>query len=157
MYRTREHEVTRGAVSDRASAAGCEPLLSPVARLDDLAPVHREIRSCVYCGNEVRTYALLSWLLQKYAAHRGLAIRIIYGVLIYFLLFAGIGGLLELGYGVFTHTGTIDFSLSGIYFLSLGAFYGFAISMVGQPLLWMIGLFLSAGIILALVGPRKIY
>lgn len=101
--------------------------------------------------------ALLSWLLQKYAAHRGFGIRTIYGVLIYFLLFAGLGGMLELGYGIATGSGTIDFSPSGLYFLSLGAFYAFAINLVGQQIFWIFGLFVAAGLILAAVGPRKIY
>jgi hypothetical protein len=103
------------------------------------------------------TAALLSWVLQKYAAHRGFGIRVIYGLLIYLLLFAAIGGMLELGYGITTNTGTIDFSLSGLYFLSYGAFATFAINLIGAQALWIVGLIIFAGLFLGAVGPRKIY
>ena len=101
--------------------------------------------------------AILSWLLHKFAAHRGFVIRFIYGLVTYLLLFAALGGILELGYGIITGTGSIDWSLSGLYFLSYGAFAAFAINLIGQQILWILGLFVAAGLILALVGPRKIY
>lgn len=62
MSTTREHAGPGGAAAQPAPP-GCEPLLAPVARLEDVTPVHREIRSCLYCGNEVRAFALLSWLM----------------------------------------------------------------------------------------------
>ena len=117
----------------------------------------RERTTLIIAATAAALAALISWLLQKYAAHRGFGIRALYGLLIYLLLFAGLGGMLELGHGIATNTGTIDFSPSGLYFLSLGAFYSFAINLVGQQIFWIIGLFSSAGLFLAFVGPRKIY
>ena len=101
--------------------------------------------------------AIISWWLQNFAATKSLPTRIIYGVLIYLLVFCALGGLFELGHGVFTSATPLDFSLSGIYFLSLGAFYTFAISLVGNSIFYFIGLMIAAGIILGVVGPRKVY
>jgi hypothetical protein len=101
--------------------------------------------------------ALISWWMQRFAETRGFTTRFVYGVLIYLVVFCALGGLIELGYGAVTSQGPIDFSLSGIYFLSLGAFYTFAISLMGSSALAIAGLMVAAGLILALVGPRRIY
>ena len=103
------------------------------------------------------TAALIAWWLQTFAATRSFATRLIYGVLIYLVIFCALGGMLELGYGVITAQTSLDFSLSGIYFLSLGAFYTFVISLVGESIIAFIGLVIAAGIILAAVGPRRVY
>lgn len=100
---------------------------------------------------------LLAWWMQKFAATRSFPTRTIYGLLIYLLIFCALGGLFELGHGIVTSQGSVDFSLSGIYFLSLGAFYTFVISLLGESAIALIGLMLSAGLVLAAVGPRKIY
>jgi hypothetical protein len=100
---------------------------------------------------------LIAWGLQKFAAHRSFAIRLIYGLAIYLLVFCALGGLFELLSGIIGGPGSVDWSLSGLYFLSLGAFYGFTISLLGNSVLALLGLMLAAGIILAAVGPRTIY
>lgn len=100
---------------------------------------------------------LISWGLQKFAAPRSFAVRLIYGLAIYLLLFCALGGLFELVSGIISAPGSVDWSLSGLYFLSLSAFYGFTISLLGKSVLALLGLILAAGIILAAVGPRTIY
>jgi hypothetical protein len=100
---------------------------------------------------------IIAWWMQKFAAHRSFVIRLIYGLLIYMVIFAALGGLFQFGHGLMTNPGGIDFSLSGIYLASLGAFYTFAISLVGQAILALVGLLASAGIILAAGGPKKVY
>lgn len=64
MSRTRGHEAPIGGHSGQASVPGCEPLQVPVPLPEDLGPIYREIYQCVSCGNEVRTYALMSWLMR---------------------------------------------------------------------------------------------
>ena len=100
---------------------------------------------------------LLAWWMLKFAAHRSFMIRLIYGVLIYSVIFAALGGLFEFAHGWWTSPGGLDFSPSGLYFSSLGAFYTFAISLLGDSILAIIGLLFAAGVILASVGPKKIY
>lgn len=100
---------------------------------------------------------LISWWLQRFAAHRGLVTRIIYGVLIYLLIFAALGGFLELGNSVLNAPGSVDLSPTGLYWSSLGSFYTFAIALLGEGVVPLIGLMIAAGVILALVGPRRIY
>ncbi len=100
---------------------------------------------------------LLAWWMQKFAAHRSLPIRLIYGLLIYMVIFAALGGLFEFGHGLIANPGSVDFSPSGLYFASLGAFYTFAISLLGESIFAIAGLLVAAGVILALVGPKKIY
>lgn len=101
--------------------------------------------------------ALISWWMQNFAATRSLPIRIVYGILVYFLIFCALGGLFELVHGIATSATPLDLSLSGIYFLSLGAFYTFAISLVGDSIFAFIGLLIAAGVVLGMVGPRKVY
>lgn len=101
--------------------------------------------------------ALVAWWMQKFAAHRAFGTRLLYGVTVYFLVFCALGGLFELVSGVSGGSGSVDWSPSGLYFLSLGAFYSFTISLLGNSLLPLIGLMIAAGLILAAVGPRKIY
>lgn len=100
---------------------------------------------------------LVAWGLQNFAAHRSFAVRLVYGVAIYVLVFCAFGGLFELISGIASGPGTVDWSPSGLYFLSLSAFYGFTISLLGESILALIGLMLAAGVILAAVGPRTIY
>lgn len=100
---------------------------------------------------------IISWIMQRFAEHRSFGVRLLYGLTVYVLVFCALGGLFELISGMFSGPGSIDWSPSGLYFLSLGAFYSFTISLLGDSILALIGLMLSAGIILAAVGPRRIY
>lgn len=100
---------------------------------------------------------LISWWLQSFAAHRGVVTRFIYGTLTYLLLFCAFGGLLELANSLINAPATVDLSFSGLYWSSLGAFYSFTINMLGRALPPLIGLMVAAGLILAMVGPRRIY
>lgn len=101
--------------------------------------------------------ALVAWLMQSFAAHRSFAIRLIYGLLIFLLIFCSLGGLFEVGYGMATSQGSLDFSPSGLYFSSLSAFYTFTFSLLSSSLPAFMGLVFAAGLILAAVGPRKVY
>jgi len=101
--------------------------------------------------------ALISWLLQSFAAHRSFAVRLVYGLLIFLLIFCALGGLFKFSYGIATSQGSVDFSPSGLYFSSLSAFYAFAFSLFNSSLPAFLGLNFAAGLILASVGPRKVY
>ncbi|RME95081.1 MAG: hypothetical protein D6773_18800 [Alphaproteobacteria bacterium] len=101
--------------------------------------------------------AILTWLLQSFAAHRSFATRFFYGLIVFVLVFSALGGLFELVHAMVTSPTPVDLSLSGIYFASLSAFYAFAISLVGSSIPAFIGLVLAAGLILAAVGPRRVY
>lgn len=100
---------------------------------------------------------LIAWGLQKFAAHRSFGVRMVYGLTVYVLVFCALGGFFELVSGAINGPGSLDWSPSGLYFLSLGAFYSFTISLFGNSAFFLIGLMIAAGIILAAVGPRKIY
>ncbi len=101
--------------------------------------------------------ALLSWWLQKFAATRSFPVRFLYGMLIYPVVFTALGSLMELIQKIISKPGAMTFSLSDFYFDSLSAFYAFVIDLVGSSLVPLVGLVFAAGVILAAVGPRRIY
>lgn len=99
---------------------------------------------------------LISWWLQRFAAHRGFLIRAIYGFVIFLLVFCAVGALLEVINNYALNPGQRDFSPSGLYWSSVGAFYTFAIFVLGSFRLGLIGVMIAPALILALVGPREI-
>ena len=99
---------------------------------------------------------LFAWWLQSFAAHRGFAIRFIYGLVIFLLVFASLGGLLEVGSNYLLNPGPHDFSPSGLYWASLGGFYTFAVFLLAPFKPGLLGVLLAPGVILAFVGPREI-
>ena len=101
--------------------------------------------------------ALLAWWLQRFAATRSFGVRFFYGMLIYPVVFTALGSMMELVQKIVSKPGAMTFSFSDFYFDSLSAFYAFVIDLVGNALLPLIGLVFAAGLILAAVGPRRIY
>ena len=97
---------------------------------------------------------LIAWWLQRFAAERAFVTRLIYGVSIFFLVFGAVGGTMIVAYNYIAYPNTHDFSLSGIYFASLGGFYSFAVFLVLPLRIALFGLLLAAGLVLALVGPH---
>lgn len=108
------------------------------------------------CGIAGAAAALLAWWLQSFAAHRGFAVRFIYGLVIFILVFSALGGLLETITNFTTNPGPHDYSPTGLYWASLGGFYTFALFLIGSFDLGLIAVLLAPGIILASVGPREI-
>ena len=108
------------------------------------------------CGISGAGAGLLAWWLQNFAAHRAFAVRFFYGLVIFLLVFSAIGGLLEVGSNFMFNPGPHDFSLSGLYWASLGGFYTFALFLLGSSNPGLLGVLLAPGVILAVVGPREI-
>ena len=108
------------------------------------------------CGIAGASAGLLAWWFQSFAAHRGFAMRFIYGLVIFLLVFASLGGLLEVGSNFMLNPGPHDFSPAGLYWASLGGFYTFALFLMGSYNMALLGVLLAPGIILAFVGPREI-
>ena len=97
--------------------------------------------------------SLVAWGLQTLATERGFLIRFINAAVTYTLSFGAIGGLLVLTNNIITYPTANNFSLAGIYSVSVGGFYSFAL-IVGVPLrAAMAGLLLAAGLIITLIGP----
>lgn len=108
------------------------------------------------CGVAGASAALIAWWLQRFAAHRGLVVRFLYGLVIFLLVFCAVGALLEVGNNYAFNAGQHDYSPSGFYWASLGAFYTFTFFLVSSFNPGLLGVLLAPGIILALVGPREI-
>lgn len=108
------------------------------------------------CGIAGASAGLLAWWFQSFAAHRGFAMRLIYGLVIFLLVFASLGGLLAVGSNFMLNPGPHDFSPSGLYWASLGGFYTFALFLLGSFNAGLLVVLLAPGIILAFVGPREI-
>ena len=108
------------------------------------------------CGITGALAGLLAWWLQSFAAHRRFIVRFFYGLVIYLLIFCAIGGLLEAVSNFMFNPGPHDYSLTGLYWASLGSFYAFALFVLGSAKTGLLAVLLAPGFILALVGPRKI-
>lgn len=117
----------------------------------------RETTTLMITATTGAVAALSAWWLQKFIAARSFSTRFVYGVFIFLLMFCALGGLIEFTYGVVTGPGSVDLSPSELYFASLGAFYTFVIASLGSSMFAFAGLGLAAGLILAAVGPRRIY
>ncbi|MGD9868427.1 MAG: hypothetical protein AB7U38_10565 [Hyphomicrobiales bacterium] len=98
---------------------------------------------------------LASWALQIFAARRGFAIRFLYGLVVFALLFCALGGMLDVLRNYLASPNTTDVSLGGLYWTSLGGFYNFVFFLLSSLNVAILGLLLAAGLILAVVGPRE--
>ncbi|GBE42460.1 hypothetical protein BMS3Bbin10_00521 [bacterium BMS3Bbin10] len=108
------------------------------------------------CGIAGALAALLAWWLQRFAARRGFAVRFFYALVIFLLAFGALGGLLGVISNFMFNPGSNDFSLTGLYWASVGGFYTFVLFLLGSFNPGLLVVLLSPGIILALVGPREI-
>lgn len=108
------------------------------------------------CGIAGALAALIAWWLQRFAAHRGFVVRLVYGLVIFLLVFTAIGGFLETINAYAFNPGPHDYSPSGLYWASLGAFYTFTFFLLSSFNPALLGVLLVPGPILALVGPREI-
>lgn len=108
------------------------------------------------CGIAGAGAGLIAWWLQKFAAHRGLVVRALYGFAIFLLVFCALGALIEVFNNYAFNPGQHDYSPTGLYWASVGAFYTFTIFVVGSFNLGLLGVMIAPAIILALVGPREI-
>lgn len=107
------------------------------------------------CGIAGALAALFTWWMQRFAAHRAFIVRFFFGLIIFLLVFCALGGLLEVISNFWLNLGPHDYSPSGLYWTSLGAFYTFALFLLGTSKPGLLGVLLAPGIILALVGPRE--
>ena len=108
------------------------------------------------CGMADACAGLITWWLQKFAAYRSFAIRALFAFVIFLLVFCALGALFEVINNFVLNPGQQDFSPSGLYWASLGAFYTFTIFVLGSFNLGLLGVILAPAIILPLVGPREI-
>ena len=108
------------------------------------------------CGIAGAAAGLLTWWLQRFAAHRGFAVRFFYALFIFLLAFGALGGLLGVISNFMFNPSTNDFSPTGLYWSSVGGFYTFVLFLLGSFNAGLLVVLLSAGIILALVGPREV-
>lgn len=108
------------------------------------------------CGIAGAGAGLIAWWLQKFAAHRGLLVRAIYGLAIFILVFCALGALFEVINNYAFNPGQHDFSPSGLYWASVGAFYTFTFFLVTSFNPGLLGVMIAPAVILALIGPREI-
>lgn len=108
------------------------------------------------CGIAGAMAGLLTWWLQRFAAHRGFSVRFFYALVIFLLAFCALGGLLGVISNYMFNPSSNDFSPSGLYWASVGGFYTFALFLLGSFNLGLLVVLLSPGLIVALVGPREI-
>lgn len=108
------------------------------------------------CGIAGAVTGLIAWWLQSFAAHRGFAVRFIYALVLFLLVFCALGGLLETINNFVSNPGPHDYSPSGLYWSSVSGFYTFSFFLVSSFNLGLLGVLLAPGLILALVGPREI-
>lgn len=99
--------------------------------------------------------SLVAWWLQGFAAERGLFIRFVNALMTYILSFGAIGGLLVVANNIISYPNANDFSLGGLYSSSVGGFYTFALFVAVPLRIALAGLLVSAGLIIALVGPQR--
>lgn len=99
--------------------------------------------------------AILSWILQNFVASRGFFTRFAYAVPTYALAFFALGGMLVVMSNSYGNPNPKPFDLSELYSASVSGFYSFALFIFVPPRLPFFGLLLAAGLVLALVGPRR--
>ena len=108
------------------------------------------------CGIAGTTAGLLTWWLQRFAAHRGIAVRFFYALVIFLLAFCALGGLIGVISNFIYNPGPHDYSPTGLYWASVGGFYTFSLFLLGSFNPGLLVVLLSPGLILALVGPREV-
>jgi hypothetical protein len=99
--------------------------------------------------------ALLAWWLQGFAAERGFVIRLLFGVAIFSIAFWSLGGLLRVIFGYINYPNQQDWSVTGLYWASIGNFYTFVVDMLVPLRIAFFALLLTAGLYLAVVGPQR--
>lgn len=112
-------------------------------------------QTLVVCALAGLCAGLAAWWLQRFVANRGIVVRFFFAFVIFLLLFGALGGLFEVIRKFATSPGGADFSLSGLYWSSLGGFYTFLLFLIIPLRPALFGLWLAAGLIIAIVGPQR--
>lgn len=99
--------------------------------------------------------ALVAWWCQRFVAHRGFLVRMLFALFIFLVAFCSFGGFLRFAYIHATYPSQVDWSLGGLYASSLNDFYTFLLDMLLPPRLSFIGLAVAAAIYIALFGIRE--
>ncbi len=99
--------------------------------------------------------ALVTWWVQGFAAKRGFVVRFLFALFIFVVAFTSFGGLLRFIYIHATYPSQQDWSLTGMYLASLNDFYTFLLDMFLPPRPAYAALALTAGLYIALFGPRE--
>lgn len=99
--------------------------------------------------------ALVAWWCQRFVAHRGFLVRMLFALFIFLVAFCSFGGFLRFVYIHATYPSQVDWSLGGLYASSLNDFYTFLLDMLLPPRLGFLGLAVAAAIYIALFGIRE--
>ena len=99
--------------------------------------------------------ALVAWWCQRFVAHRGFFVRMMFALLIFLVAFCSFGGFLRFAYIHATYPSQVDWSLGGLYASSLNDFYTFLLDMLLPPRLGFVALAFGAAIYIALFGIRE--
>lgn len=99
--------------------------------------------------------ALATWWVQRFASHRGPAVRFLFALFIFVVAFSSIGGMLRVIYSYVTYPSQQDWSLTGLYWASQSDLISFVIFMLVPPRLAYAVLIVAAAIFIAVFGPRE--
>ena len=99
--------------------------------------------------------ALVAWWCQRFVAHRGFLVRMLFALFIFLVAFCSFGGFLRFAYIHATYPSQVDWSLGGLYASSLNDFYTFLLDMLLPPRLGFVALAFGAAIYIALFGIRE--
>jgi uncharacterized membrane protein (DUF106 family) len=97
---------------------------------------------------------IVAWAMQHFVAHRAFFVRFLYGFVVFLLVFAAMGALVNAIRSYADQPGA-DWSLTALYGASLNQFYTFALDLLFPPPVPLAALLFAAGLFLAAFGPVR--
>lgn len=117
-------------------------------------------QTTLVCGLAGITTILFTWKLIGMVSLSGLLQRILFSLATHLILFSALGGVFVIIFNILTKSDPIKTSwwqwlIHGFYWDSVNGFYAFAIFVIGELKLEIIGLFFIASVAIAILAPWK--
>ncbi|MGI9381247.1 MAG: hypothetical protein ACR2OW_16495 [Methyloligellaceae bacterium] len=117
-------------------------------------------QTTLVCGLAGITTILFTWKLIGIVSLSGLLQRILFSLATHLILFSALGGVFVIIFNILTKSDPIKTSwwqwlIHGFYWDSVNGFYAFAIFVIGELKLEIIGLFFIASVAIAILAPWK--
>ena len=118
-------------------------------------------QTTLVCGLAAITTVLFTWQLISMVSFSGLLQRILFSLATHLILFAALGGVFVIVFNILTKSDPIkttwwQWLVHGFYWDSVNGFYAFAIFVIGELKLEIIGLFFATTIAIAILAPWKL-